>query len=66
MLDFEVNVSSRVFESYCQYLEREMLSNGPTLKIEKSVINSTTTIDDATEISVEDTDHAFSPSQLLD
>lgn len=43
-----------------------MLSNGPTLKIEKSVINSTTTIDDATEISVEDTDHTSSPSQLLD
>ncbi|KAL3332844.1 hypothetical protein AABB24_033087 [Solanum stoloniferum] len=68
LLDFGVNVSARVFESYCQYLEKEMLSNGPTLKIEKSVINSSTTstVDDATEISVEDTDHTSSPSQLLD
>lgn len=67
LLDFGVNVSARVFESYCQYLEKEMLSNGPTLKIEKSVINSSvSTVDDATEISVEDTDHTSSPSQLLD
>lgn len=67
LLDFGVNVSARVFESYCQYLEKEMLSNGPTLRIEKSVISSTTsTVDDATEISVEDTDHTSSPSQLLD
>ncbi|TMX04619.1 hypothetical protein EJD97_006728 [Solanum chilense] len=68
LLDFGVNMSARVFESYCQYLEREMLSNGPTLKIEKSAINSSTTstVDDATEISVEDIDHTSSPSQLLD
>lgn len=67
LLDFGVNVSARVFESYCQYLEKEMLSNGPTLKIEKLVINSSTsTVDDATEISVEDTHDTSSPSQLLD
>ncbi|KAF3656554.1 Cyclin-U1-1 [Capsicum annuum] len=67
LLDFGVNVSARVFESYCQYLEKEMLSNGPGLKIEKPAINSSTGIvDDATEISVEDTHDTSSPSQLLD
>ncbi|CAN4104817.1 unnamed protein product [Withania somnifera] len=67
LLDFGVNVSARVFESYCQYLEKEMSSNGPTLKIEKSAINSSaSTVDDATEISVEDTHDTSSPSQLLD
>ncbi|XP_009782196.1 cyclin-U1-1 [Nicotiana tabacum] len=65
LLDFGVNVSSRVFESYCQYLEKEMLSNGPSLKIERPVINSSSTVDDATEISVEDT-QTSSPSQLPD
>ncbi|MCD7451319.1 Cyclin-U1-1 [Datura stramonium] len=69
LLDFGVNVSARVFESYCQYLEMEMLSNniGTTLKIEKPSMNSSSsTVDDATEISVEDTNDTSSPSQLLD
>ncbi|XP_060188412.1 cyclin-U1-1 [Lycium barbarum] len=68
LLDFGVNVSSRIFESYCQYLEKEMLSNGPDLKIERLAINSSaSTVDDATEISVEDADISSpSQSQILD
>ncbi|KAG8364609.1 hypothetical protein BUALT_Bualt18G0017300 [Buddleja alternifolia] len=61
LLDFRVSVSSRVFESYCQHLEKEMLCNGA---IEKP-LTITNTIDDVTEISVEDT-QTSSPPQLVD
>lgn len=65
LLDFEMTVSSRVFESYCQQLEKEMLLlNGMGQKIEKShVMNNA--IDDVTEISVEDM-QSSSPPQLMD
>ncbi|KAL0319814.1 UNVERIFIED_CONTAM: Cyclin-U1-1 [Sesamum radiatum] len=59
LLDFGVSVSSRVFESYCQHLEKEMLCNGV---VERPAI--THTIDDVTEISVEDT-QTSSPPQLV-
>ncbi|XP_044466747.1 cyclin-U1-1-like [Mangifera indica] len=48
LLDFGVSVSSRVFESYCLHLEKEMLVNGTALKIERSLVSNT--VDDATEI----------------
>ncbi|KAF7823117.1 cyclin-U1-1 [Senna tora] len=56
LMDFGVMVSSRVFESYCLHLEKEMLVNGTGMKIEKALIPTTTTVDDdhKTEISVED------------
>ncbi|KAL0294280.1 UNVERIFIED_CONTAM: Cyclin-U1-1 [Sesamum calycinum] len=59
LLDFGVSVSSRVFESYCQHLEKEMLCNGV---VERPAI--THNIDDVTEISVEDT-QTSSPPQLV-
>ncbi|KAK6142467.1 hypothetical protein DH2020_022815 [Rehmannia glutinosa] len=61
LLDFEVTVSSRVFESYCQHLEKEMLCNGA---IERPAI--TNSIDDVTEISVEDNTQTSSPPVLVD
>lgn len=63
LLGFEMTVSSRVFESYCQQLEKEMLLNGTAQKIERPVISSA--IDDVTEISVEDM-QSSSPPQLVD
>lgn len=63
LLDFEMTVTSRVFESYCQQLEKEMLLNGTAQKIERAVISSA--IDDVTEISVEDM-QSSSPPQLVD
>ncbi|KAL9453604.1 hypothetical protein AB3S75_009252 [Citrus x aurantiifolia] len=53
LLDFGVMVSSRVFESYCLHLEKEMLVNGKTQKIEKAFISNP--VDDVTEISAENT-----------
>lgn len=53
LLDFGVMVSSRVFESYCLHLEKEMLVNGTTSKIEKAFISNP--VDDVTEISAENT-----------
>ena len=63
LLDFGVTVSSRVFESYCQQLEKEMTCNGIAHKIERSV--STNAIDDVTEISIEDT-QSSSPPLMVD
>lgn len=63
LLDFEMTVTSRVFESYCQQLEKEMLLNGTAQKIARAVISSA--IDDVTEISVEDM-QSSSPPQLVD
>ncbi|KAM0054918.1 putative cyclin PHO80, Cyclin-like superfamily [Helianthus debilis subsp. tardiflorus] len=60
MLDFDLTVTSRVFESYCLYLEREMIMwNGTKLKIESG--NRANTIEDIAEISVEDME-SFSSS----
>lgn len=53
LLDFGVTVSSRVFESYCLHLEKEMMLNDASQRIEKALI-TTNSVDDATEISVED------------
>ncbi|XWS68509.1 hypothetical protein CRYUN_Cryun04dG0096700 [Craigia yunnanensis] len=63
LLDFGVTVSSRVFESYCFHLEKEMLINGVRQKVERGI--SPVAIDDMTEISVEDT-QSCSPPQALD
>ncbi|KAL8045415.1 hypothetical protein ABFX02_08G112700 [Erythranthe guttata] len=52
LLDFGVCVSSRVFESYCQHLENQ---SPPRITL--------ISVDDVTDISVEDT-HNSSPPQL--
>lgn len=54
LLDFGVTVSSRVFENYCSHLEKEMMLNDASQRIEKALI-TTNSVDDVTEISVEDT-----------
>ncbi|GJW26440.1 cyclin-U1-1 [Tanacetum coccineum] len=60
MLDFKLTVSSRVFESYCLHLEREMiLWNGTIPKIERGI--HTNAIEDIVEISVEDMESFSSP-----
>lgn len=53
LLDFGVTVSSRVFESYCLHLEKEMMLNGACQRIERAI--APIAVDDVTEISVEDT-----------
>ncbi|XP_059452308.1 cyclin-U1-1 [Corylus avellana] len=63
LLDFGVTVSSRVFESYCLHLEKEMLLNGIGQKIERALIPSA--VDDLTEISIEDA-QSSSPPQIVD
>lgn len=57
LLDFGVIVSSRGFETYCLHLEKEMLVLGTTQKIERAFISNL--VDDATEISVENTASRF-------
>ncbi|XVF13359.1 hypothetical protein REPUB_Repub08aG0201600 [Reevesia pubescens] len=65
LLDFGVTVSSRVFESYCSHLEKEMLINGGWQKVERGI--SPISIDDVTEISVEDTQSCSPrPPQAVD
>lgn len=63
LLDFGVTVSSRVFESYCLHLEKEMLFNGIGQKIERAINSSAG--DDATEISVEDMQNPSPTDQIL-
>lgn len=63
LLDFGVTVSSRVFESYCLHLEKEMMVNGIGQKIEKAIVSNA--VDEVTEISVEDT-QSSSPPQIVD
>ncbi|XP_058092268.1 cyclin-U1-1-like [Magnolia sinica] len=58
LLDFGVTVSSRVFESYCLHLEKEMMWSGVGQRIEQSMSNPP---DDETEISVGDTQQSSSP-----
>ncbi|KAJ9686737.1 hypothetical protein PVL29_015538 [Vitis rotundifolia] len=64
MLDFGVVVSSRVFESYCFYLENEMLWNGAGQRMERAIVPNS--VDEVTEISVEDTQTSSSPPQMVD
>ncbi|KAF8376803.1 hypothetical protein HHK36_031523 [Tetracentron sinense] len=64
LLDFGVIVSSRVFESYCLHLEKEMMCGGVGQRIERAVL--TNSMDDVTEISVEDSLQSSSPPQLVD
>ncbi|XP_059661043.1 cyclin-U1-1 [Cornus florida] len=65
LLDFGVTVSSRVFESYCLLLEKEMLwSNSTGQKVERSIMANG--VDNVTEISVEEDAHGSSPPQLTD
>ncbi|XVE49766.1 hypothetical protein DITRI_Ditri01bG0107800 [Diplodiscus trichospermus] len=59
LLDFGVTVSSRVFESYCFHLEKEMLIHGGGQKVERGI--SPVSIDDLTEISAEDTQNCSPP-----
>lgn len=63
LLDFGVVVSSRVFESYCSHLEKEMMINGASQRIERAIVSSA--VDDVTELSVEDT-QSSSPPQGMD
>lgn len=64
MLDFGVVVSSRVFESYCLYLEKEMLWNGAGQRMERAMVPNS--VDEVTEISVDDTQTSSSPPQMVD
>ncbi|KAF5746046.1 cyclin family protein [Tripterygium wilfordii] len=57
LLDFGIMVTSRVFESYCLHLEKEMLLAGTNQRIERALV------DDVTEISVDDT-QTSSPPQV--
>lgn len=60
MLDFGLVVSSRVFESYCLHLEKDMvLWGGSGQRIDRLV--APTSLDDETEISVEYTQQSSSP-----
>lgn len=64
LLDFRVMVSSRVFESYCFHLEKEMVVNGTGLKIERALTPKA--MDDFdTEISIEDKQSPSLP-QIVD
>lgn len=58
LLDFGVVVSSRVFESYCLHLEREVLLNGHGAhgKIDKALVLSDPALDDVTELPVVEDD----------
>ncbi|KAL6330183.1 hypothetical protein AAG906_040104 [Vitis piasezkii] len=64
MLDFGVVVSSRVFESYCLYLEKEMLWNDAGQRMERAMVPNS--VDEVTEISVDDTQTSSSPPQMVD
>lgn len=61
LLNFNVMVSSGVFESYCLHLEREMVVDGTGMKIERRLTPKAI----ETEISVED-NQSSSPPQILD
>ncbi|XP_028194962.1 cyclin-U1-1-like isoform X2 [Glycine soja] len=64
LLDFRVMVSSRVFESYCFHLEKEMVVNGTGMKIERALTPKA--MDDLeTEISIEDK-QSPSPPQIVE
>ncbi|CAK9315590.1 unnamed protein product [Citrullus colocynthis] len=62
LLDFKVTVSSRAFETYCWHLEKEMLlnGNGEMQRAERPLM-PTNSLDDVSEISVDDTLVSSSP-----
>ena len=65
LLDFGVTVSSRVFESYCFLLEKEMMLNGGAyLTIERALV-PITDMADVPEIS-ENTQTSSSLPQIMD
>ncbi|KAI3440673.1 uncharacterized protein J3R85_003104 [Psidium guajava] len=67
LLDFGVVVSSRVFESYCLHLEREVLLNGHGGhgRIDKALVLSDPALDDVTELpAVEDAQATPDPPSL--
>ncbi|XP_073147591.1 cyclin-U1-1 [Henckelia pumila] len=68
LLDFGVTVSSSVFESYCQHLEKEVVlcNGGGGAAIDRPTTTNTSAADDTTEISVEDTQISSSPSLIVD
>ncbi|KAJ0983335.1 hypothetical protein J5N97_011590 [Dioscorea zingiberensis] len=49
LLDFGVMVSSRVFESYCLHMEKELVCSGAAQKIEGAIFDSLTTEIEAPE-----------------
>lgn len=59
LLDFGVTVSSRVFESYCVHLEKEMLWNGTSQKVER--VLKPNSVEDVTEMPLEEA-QSSSPS----
>ncbi|GER31586.1 cyclin family protein [Striga asiatica] len=61
LLDFGVSVSPRVFESYCEHLEKQMLLCG----LERPVAITNGSLDDVTEISIEDSAQSSSPPIFL-
>ncbi|KAI3895036.1 hypothetical protein MKX03_031273 [Papaver bracteatum] len=63
LLDFRLVVSSRIFESYCLHLEKEMMLGGIGQRIGRLVLSNS--VDDETEISVDDTQHSSSSPPLL-
>ncbi|KAF2292188.1 hypothetical protein P3X46_018236 [Hevea brasiliensis] len=64
LLDFGVMVSSRIFENYCLHLEKEMMLNVAVQKIERVIPSNS--LDDVTEISVEDTQNLSPPQVVVD
>ncbi|KAI3863076.1 hypothetical protein MKW98_015534 [Papaver atlanticum] len=63
LLDFRLVVSSRIFESYCLHLEKEMMLGGIGQRIDRLVLSNP--VDDETEISVDDTQQSSSSPPLL-
>lgn len=61
LLDFGVVVSSRVFESYCLHLEKEMMWGGINQRIDRNMSNSAC---EETEISCGDTLQSSSPNTI--
>ncbi|XP_077253990.1 cyclin-U1-1-like [Tasmannia lanceolata] len=59
LLDFGVMVSSRIFESYCVHLEKEMMCSVIGQRVEKSIFSNA---DAETELSVEDITKSLSLS----
>ncbi|KAI3948764.1 hypothetical protein MKX01_022178 [Papaver californicum] len=58
LLDFRLVVSSRIFESYCLHLEKELMLGGIGQRIDRLVLSNS--VDDETEISVDDTQQSSS------
>ena len=62
LLEFRVTVSSRAFETYCWHLEKEMLMNGNgEMQRAERPLMPTNSLDDVSEISVDDTLVSSSP-----